>query len=118
MKEMHWKRMKEMHWERMKPRLSENNLKAISDAANNPVVQQTAMNSLKEGNLTTVVTSISTVMGLNNNRTDLRSRRGDRGKEMRQRKGWDRKDDSRRHNFSGDQSTFLSVRPMNRILSK
>jgi hypothetical protein len=53
--------------EEMPPWLSENNLKAISDAANNPVIQQTAMNSLKEGNLTAVVTSISSVIGLNNN---------------------------------------------------
>jgi hypothetical protein len=51
----------------MPPWLSENNIKAIAEAAQNPVIQQAAVNSLNTGNVTSVVSAIGSAIGLNQN---------------------------------------------------
>jgi hypothetical protein len=53
--------------EELPPWLSENNIKAIAAAAQNPVVQQAAVNSLNSGNVTSVVTAFGNAIGLNQN---------------------------------------------------
>lgn len=53
--------------EEMPPWLNESNIKAISDVASNPAVQKHAINSINEGNFSSVVQTITSVIGLNQN---------------------------------------------------